>query len=452
MSQSRSVRGKSLRSLCALVILLSAVGCVQSPDPWRPDARNVDGSLDGTVADARGTVDGSPQPDLPDATDASTPADLFPADVPSDLAADLAQDLSVPDLSPELTDAGPDLADTAEELVDVDEDLPDGTGVAPDTVDDAAPETTVDILSCTPETVVVPTPVMSLLLLLDRSASMDESGKWGTLTNAVKAFLADPASDGHEVALNFFPDNDQGKECSVDQYDPPEAAFGMLPGSASGLTAKLDLQQPTGQGNPMWGALKGSLTYAGKHVDQNPEHRVGVLMAADGDPYGCPTEGGVDVNKIMEISGVANAAWTLAGTRTYTMAIGDSAQSVMNAIAAGGGTAPAYTVTGTNPSETLSVLNEVRDDLAAPCERLIPEPPEGKVFSPAAFGVQLQDGESAPVDLVPVAAKPECGEASGWYFDNPEAPLRLHLCPASCALLDTLEEGQVLAVFGCPEA
>ncbi len=101
MSQSRSVRGKSLRSLCALVILLSAVGCVQSPDPWRPDARNVDGSLDGTVADARGTVDGSPQPDLPDATDASTPADLFPADVPSDLAADLAQDLSVPDLSPE---------------------------------------------------------------------------------------------------------------------------------------------------------------------------------------------------------------------------------------------------------------------------------------------------------------------------------------------------------------
>lgn len=65
------------------------------------------------------------------------------------------------------------------------------------------------------------------------------------------------------------------------------------------------------------------------------------------------------------------------------------------------------------------------------CELDIPVPEAG-VLDPDAVNVRVTDGAN-PAFLVPrVAGEAACAGASGWYYDDPAAPSKVHLCPASC--------------------
>ncbi len=55
-------------------------------------------------------------------------------------------------------------------------------------------------------------------------------------------------------------------------------------------------------------------------------------------------------------------------------------------------------------------------------------------------------GEGAASEIVPrVASATDCGARRGWYYDNPEDPRRVNLCPSVCGALD----GAIDLEFGC---
>jgi hypothetical protein len=41
---------------------------------------------------------------------------------------------------------------------------------------------------------------------------------------------------------------------------------------------------------------------------------------------------------------------------------------------------------------------------------------------------------------------PDCGAAGGWYYDNPQNPTKIIMCPTTC---DEVQGGKVTVVFGC---
>ena len=50
-----------------------------------------------------------------------------------------------------------------------------------------------------------------------------------------------------------------------------------------------------------------------------------------------------------------------------------------------------------------------------------------------------------------VGGAPQCTKAAdrGYYFDNPDAPTKVVLCPNACERLKSDTLGQVNLVFGC---
>jgi hypothetical protein len=85
------------------------------------------------------------------------------------------------------------------------------------------------------------------------------------------------------------------------------------------------------------------------------------------------------------------------------------------------------------------------------CEYLIPEPDSGETIDYEKVNVQYSPGGSAPAEpiyFVPGGAA-DCGAAGGWYYDNPAAPTKILLCPASCDAVQASQEGAVEVIFGC---
>lgn len=65
------------------------------------------------------------------------------------------------------------------------------------------------------------------------------------------------------------------------------------------------------------------------------------------------------------------------------------------------------------------------------CELAIPRP-DGGVLDPEAVNVRVSDGTNQAVMVPRVANEAACGSAAGWYYDDPNTPSKVLLCPASC--------------------
>ena len=131
---------------------------------------------------------------------------------------------------------------------------------------------------------------LDMLILLDRSGSMDDSVKWPGATTALKAFVNDPASTGVNVGITYFPVETQGDDCIEQLYEKPAIDVGPLPANSKALVASIDKELPDGSDTPTWGALNGALRFATARQDANPNHKVILVFATDGDPTACTSD------------------------------------------------------------------------------------------------------------------------------------------------------------------
>ncbi len=303
------------------------------------------------------------------------------------------------------------------------------------------------------------TPV-NLFLMVDRSGSMAVNEKWSHATGALRTFLGDPLTHGLRVALRFFSDDEpmagctmQG--CSLDACAEPLVDVGTLSvtrGDGDTQEAQLldaiDRTFPrSGLGTPIYPALGGALKWAGVYQSEHPTEKTVVVLVTDGEPNGCNQD-------MRDISALASDAYAAFGVPTYAIGLEGSNEVQMDQIARAGQTERGIFVgsSGNAEQELLTALDAIRGQTMS-CDFALPKASGGRDADSSRVNITLTSGAAprgtAAVQLHRVDSQAACSDAgAAWYYDDPHAPTRIHLCPAACEL--ATERGRQIDVeLGC---
>jgi hypothetical protein len=394
--------------------------------------------------------------------------------------------------------------------------IPIDTGAPPDPGDQPiTKEDSCDGLALEPQTIEVPHEVtttiesqvpapVALYIMLDNTLSMDQMGatatKWEEARSALTSFVENPASEGIDVAIQYFhPAGGTGleaDECDGVSHATPAVPMGPLPGQANAIVSSLQSTK-TALNTPTKGALTGATNYCATFQSNHPDEKCVVILVTDGEPHGCglsamcttttgaggsgarPGGGGaaecVDPKSASVLTPIA-AAGLAKGVVTFTVGMAGVSKdgfALLNQIAIAGGSDctpgasgnEACDVSTSGAAGLLAALNAIRDSVTVvethtetvttteivplPCEWMLPEPPKDQKFDPLRINVNIVDAETVPALYVPSAD--ECEHASGpaWYYDNPEAPKKMYVCPATCELLTATPTASVQVLLGC---
>jgi hypothetical protein len=96
----------------------------------------------------------------------------------------------------------------------------------------------------------------------------------------------------------------------------------------------------------------------------------------------------------------------------------------------------------------VEIGNAVVQETPIACEFDIPEPPQGETLDPNRVNVVWVPGSGTPEDILNVGDEAGCG-ISGWYYDDPQNPTRIILCPGTCAAVRADPDGEINIEFGC---
>jgi len=319
---------------------------------------------------------------------------------------------------------------------------------------------------------------LDMYIMLDKSGSMQDGNKWGSVTSALNTFVGLPEADGLGVGLQFFP-VDSGvncqmfQQCTVDadcgdpqcgpcfggqfcigssdscdsnDYATPNQPIAVLPGAAGAITAAINSQSPDGDSTPTGVALQGAVDYSTAWAIANPDHVVINVLATDGDPTGCePTD-------LATINGIA-AAGANGSPQILTFVIGvGSSLSALNGIAAAGGTQQAFLVdTNANVSQQfLDALVQIQG-AALGCTYQVPIPEEGTPDFDTVQVVYTPGDGGAEEVLTHVSGQADCVNAGGpaWYYDNNTTPTKVIMCDDTCSIISADDMGTVDIVIDC---
>lgn len=291
------------------------------------------------------------------------------------------------------------------------------------------------------------TPV-NLYIMLDKSQSMVGT-KWDGAKAGLTAFVNDPASEGVNVALRFFPrDPDAVPACDQAAYASPVVDFAPLPQNAAPIIDAVNAETPGGFSTPIYPALGGAILKGIEVAQNNPGERSAVLLITDGAPEGpAPTCSGVDPEDPAEIAALAAAGVDFdPPVLTFVVGLPGVNQAFANQLAAAGGTEAAILVSNTNVEvEFQSALSKVRGK-AVSCEYQIPEQVAGGEVDPFKVNILVTAGGSTEPVLVPY--DPDCA-ASGWRYDDAASPTKILLCPETCAQVRDDLESTLQVLLGC---
>lgn len=87
--------------------------------------------------------------------------------------------------------------------------------------------------------------------------------------------------------------------------------------------------------------------------------------------------------------------------------------------------------------------------VALSCEYVIPPPPDGMMFDKGMVNVDYSDGGG--MQTVGFVEEPsDCPAVSdGWYYDDPDDPELILMCPQTCAHFEALQQASIEIRFGC---
>lgn len=289
---------------------------------------------------------------------------------------------------------------------------------------------------------------LDIAILLDRSGSMSGT-QWNGSVAALTNFVQSPNSVGVNAGITFFPfaSAPSNDACNPDWYDELTVDIGPIgqgEANAQMIVDAMNGENPTGGNTPTYGALQGVLTHATAYQDLNLDHKVIVVFASDGEPNSCPG----NQDDIPEIAMLAASALNYNGVETYVVAISGANVANLNQIAVAGGTTAAFDVTA-----DISLFEQKMEEIRAAalaCEFVIPDPPEGEELDPGLVNVEYTPSDGSGAVTIPgVAGAGDCGAGPGWYYDNPQNPTQILLCPGSCNLVQADGEADVKVIFGC---
>ncbi|MBW2455229.1 MAG: hypothetical protein JRI68_11995 [Deltaproteobacteria bacterium] len=94
--------------------------------------------------------------------------------------------------------------------------------------------------------------------------------------------------------------------------------------------------------------------------------------------------------------------------------------------------------------------NAVIESAVLSCDYEIPPPPEGETLDPALVNVVFDDGQDNLTVIGQVPSAAECsGVPHGWYYDDPNNPTTVVMCPQTCTWIQGKEGSSLHIEFGC---
>jgi len=289
---------------------------------------------------------------------------------------------------------------------------------------------------------------LNLYIMLDKSSTM-LGDKWDAAKAGLDLFLGDPASAGIKVAINFFPrDPDSTPACDQAAYKEPKVAFAALPGNAPAILQAITDQSPNGVSTPIYPALGGAILKGIEIAKNQPGDTSAVLLVTDGEPQGpAALCGGVDPQDPQAIAALA-AVGVQNKVLTFVVGLPGVNQTVANQIAAGGGSDAAIVVGTSNTKADFQLALAAVRGKALPCEYVIPTKVAGGEVSPANVNVLFTPGGSTTYETIPQTTKDKC-DGGGWYYDDPDHPKVIVLCPSTCTQFKVDLSGKVDIMLGC---
>lgn len=328
------------------------------------------------------------------------------------------------------------------------------------------------------DTIVTYEPV-ALYIMMDRSSSMigvtGDPNSWPNATQALTNFVNDPASAGLDVGLGVFPDLPIS-DCSLPDTPccstpaicgPPIVPIGPLPANGANIIQGMQTATPTTFPillTPTECALRGMIDTCIQHQNTTGEQCAAILVT-DGTPTLCNG----DPTALAQIvaDGLAQ------GILTFTLGLPGSNLAFLNQLAEQGGTdcdpnGPNFACDLTMGSAGfLATLNSIRTAIvtqhttqvstptvistALDCQWRIPPPPPETTFDPLKVNLEyIPEGAPAGELFGYVESEAACaGASNAWYFDDPEDPKQIFVCPATCDRLKATTGGQVNIQLGC---
>ena len=295
---------------------------------------------------------------------------------------------------------------------------------------------------------------VNMIIMFDRSGSMDQSNKWPNATAALTAFFEDPGTAGLRIALRFFPDDTPTSGCNDDDCSIPACADPLVAlGAVTAAPAPADGQEEalvsavegqstgSGQGTPMYAALGGAEQWATAYADAHPTEKEVVILVTDGEPNGCNE----DIDDIAQLAADALADHNVA---TYAVGLEGSAEAQMNQIAEAGGTGQGIFIgSGDAQAELLAALKAIQGSQVS-CVFAMPEGEPGAPVDPNKVNVNYTSGSSDTETIGQVSGASDC-QNGGWYYDDALNPSTITLCPSTCATVQADPGAKMEILLGC---
>jgi Mg-chelatase subunit ChlD len=298
---------------------------------------------------------------------------------------------------------------------------------------------------------------VDIFMVLDRSGSMGDNNAWVEEVQAIESFVYDINSAGIGVGLQYMP---LPALCDPSSYAAPAVSIAPLPGQggaqAAQIITSLTASRPFG-GTPMVPALEGAIQIAKARQISNPDRDIVIVLSTDGLPdTSCSfvPDGGLPNSTQNAIAVLQAAATATPPIKTFVIGIGPQ-PSVFNNLATAGGTGSPILVGATDAGTTVDIEAPLIQALASirtqalPCEYSIPQADAGTIDF-GEVNVTFTQGSNAPVKFYGVDNAAACQANTGdWYYDNPQSPKHIELCPSACTTVKAATHGTVNVVYGC---
>ncbi len=97
-----------------------------------------------------------------------------------------------------------------------------------------------------------------------------------------------------------------------------------------------------------------------------------------------------------------------------------------------------------------ALAQEVIAEATLSCEFEIPPAPEGEVFDRDEVNVSFDAGTGSTFEFGRAESSSQCADVpDGWFYDDPEDPRRIVLCPQTCERVQGIAQASIAVRFGC---
>lgn len=294
-----------------------------------------------------------------------------------------------------------------------------------------------------------------LFFILDQSLSMasskeEKAKRWTPITQALTAFIKDPASEGIQAGLELFPAVSGDAACLKDSYASSEEKMDVrMTTLGAGAVTKFSSvwpETPTITKTPTKAVIQAMGPIADDWAKKHTDGKTAIVLLTDGYPQGCPSTPD-DIDEVAtEIKKYSNTV------PVYVIGVSDKKDNLKDLQKlADAGKTKLTLVDTSDPAKTqkafLDRINEIRSTTLS-CDVTLPPAPDGMELDLMKINVTftLADGTKQPLTY-----DENCTDGTGrsWHFDSVTAPTKISLCAMTCDVYERQPTSKVTVEFGC---